>query len=71
MTALLQARPEIAETVSALMAERKIGTIQALETASLAEREEASRSLSEQILHRIKDFFQGVFGHAEAARVTH
>lgn len=71
VTALLQARPEIAGTVSALMAERKIGTIQALESASLAEREEASRSLSEQILNRIKDFFQGVFGHAEAVRVTH
>ena len=30
-----------------------------------------ARSLNtgEKILHKMRDFFQGVFGHAEAARV--
>ncbi len=70
MTALLAARPEIAETVSALIADRKIGTSKALESANEAEREEAARSLAEEILLSIKGFFQGVFGHAETARVV-
>jgi small-conductance mechanosensitive channel/CRP-like cAMP-binding protein len=71
MTALLQARPEIAETVSTLIAERKIGTMNALASASQAERQEASRTLSDQILHKIKDFFQSVFGHAEVRAAVH
>jgi CRP-like cAMP-binding protein len=68
MTALLAARPEIAETVSGLIADRKIGTMKALQSAGAAERQEAARSLAEEILHGIKGFFQGVFGHAETPR---
>jgi hypothetical protein len=72
MTALLAARPEIAETVSALIADRKIGTSKALQSAGAAERQEAARSLAEEILHSIKGFFQSVFSHAEGPRiVTH
>jgi small-conductance mechanosensitive channel/CRP-like cAMP-binding protein len=70
MTMLLVARPAIAETISTLIAERKIGTIQALQNASMAEREEASRSLSEQILGRIKGFFRNVFSPAEATKAA-
>jgi hypothetical protein len=66
---LVKGRPEIAERVSALIAERKIGTMNALATASQAERQEASRTLSDQILHKIKDFFHSVFAHSETAAV--
>ena len=70
MTSLLKARPDIAETVSALIAERRVSTMKALDSASDAERQEATRTMSEQILHRIKGFFQGVFGYAEPLRAV-
>jgi small-conductance mechanosensitive channel/CRP-like cAMP-binding protein len=72
MTALLAARPEIAETVSGLIADRKIGTMKALQSAGSAERQEAARSMAEEILHSIKGFFHSVFGQAETPRIlTH
>jgi CRP-like cAMP-binding protein len=72
MTALLKARPEIADTVSGLIADRKIGTSKALQSANEVDRQQAARSLAEEILHSIKGFFQSVFGHAETPRiVTH
>jgi hypothetical protein len=47
-----------------------VNTSKALENATAEEREEASRTLSQQILGKIKQFFTGVFGHSEGLRAV-
>ena len=62
MREFFNARPELAETISQTIAERRLGTAQALEAALTDEQAASTESTARQILGRMKAFFQGVFG---------
>jgi len=70
MRDLFEARPEIADTLSVLIAGRRVATSKALEGATAADRAEASRTIAQQVLGKIKSFFQSVFSPAENLRVV-
>ncbi len=61
MTELFRARPSLAETISAVIAERKVRNEEAGEAASRADLEDQTRTVHGEILRRIKSFFRGVF----------
>jgi small-conductance mechanosensitive channel/CRP-like cAMP-binding protein len=60
MAKLLQRRPELAEVMSGIIAERKMRNEQALSAASCEEKEEHKTSIAGQILGAMRDFFRGV-----------
>ena len=62
MAKLLQRRPELAEVMSRIIAERKLRNEQALAEATSEEKEEHKMSVAGQILGRMRDFFRGVLG---------
>jgi small-conductance mechanosensitive channel/CRP-like cAMP-binding protein len=59
---LLKARPDLAEQLSKSVAERRVRTLEALRDASEEERGVETVRLSQQILAKMKGFFQTVFG---------
>ncbi|MFQ5772460.1 MAG: cyclic nucleotide-binding domain-containing protein, partial [bacterium] len=61
MNALLTKRPEIAETISKVVAERRVRNSQIMATATPEERIEETESLAKQIMSKMKAFFKGVF----------
>jgi len=58
---LLKKRPRLAETMSKVVAERKVLNSQAMATATLEERIEETESLARQIMGKMKSFFKGIF----------
>ncbi|MGB0591813.1 MAG: cyclic nucleotide-binding domain-containing protein [Myxococcota bacterium] len=60
MANLLQRRPELAEEMSGIIAERKMRNEQALSAATHEEKEEHKTSVAGQILGAMRDFFRGV-----------
>jgi small-conductance mechanosensitive channel/CRP-like cAMP-binding protein len=66
MKALFSKRPEIAETISKVVAERRVRNSQAMATATPEERIEKTESLARQIMSKMKSFFKGVFEKREA-----
>ncbi|MDP6942581.1 MAG: mechanosensitive ion channel family protein [Myxococcota bacterium] len=62
MAKLLQRRPELAEVLSRIVAERKLRNEEALAEATREEKEEHRTSVAGQILGRMRDFFRGVLG---------
>ncbi|MFQ5674701.1 MAG: mechanosensitive ion channel family protein [bacterium] len=58
---LLARRPEIAETISKVVAHRKLVNTQALANASPEEKIEQTENLAQQIMTKMKSFFKGVF----------
>ena len=60
MATLLQRRPELAEVMSGIIAERKLRNEQALAEASCEEKAEHKTSVAGQILGAMRDFFRGV-----------
>ena len=62
MAKLLERRPELAEVMSRIIAERKLRNEQALSEASCEEKEEHKTSVAGQILGAMRDFFRGVLG---------
>ena len=61
MTEILRARPELAETISTIVAERKLRNQQAGERTTTLDRIERKTSVAGQILDGIRSFFRGVF----------
>ncbi|MFQ5865184.1 MAG: mechanosensitive ion channel family protein [bacterium] len=61
MKALLTKRPEMAETISKVVAERRVRNSQAMATATPEERIEETENLAKQIMNKMKSFFKGVF----------
>ena len=61
MHELLRRRPELAETISAIVAERKLRNQQAGERTTTLDRIERKSSVAGQILDGIRSFFRGVF----------
>lgn len=61
MNTLFSRRPEIVETISLVIAERKLRNSKTLQTATPEERIEQTQSLAGQIVSKIKSFFKGVF----------
>ena len=61
MTELFRVRPTLAETISTVVAERKIRNQEVGEAATHESMEEQRRSMTREILGRIKSFFRGVF----------
>ena len=58
MRELFQARPVLAETISAVVAARKLRNVEVGEAVSAEAREEQQRSMTGEILGRIKSFFR-------------
>ena len=61
MNVLLSKRPDIAETISKIVAERRIQNSEKMATATQEEKIEETKSLAKQILTKMKSFFKGVF----------
>lgn len=61
MNALLTKRPELAETISKVVAERRVRNSQTMAAATVEERIEETKSLAIQIMAKMKSFFKGVF----------
>ncbi|MFQ5602567.1 MAG: mechanosensitive ion channel family protein [bacterium] len=61
MNALLTKRPEMAETISTVVAARKVRNSQTLANATPEERIVETKSLAKQIMTKMKAFFKGVF----------
>ncbi len=61
MTELFRARPALAETISRVVAERKLRNEEAGKAVSGEDLEDQKRSLTGEILGRIRSFFRGVF----------
>jgi small-conductance mechanosensitive channel len=60
MSGLLQKRPAVAQIISRVVAERRIKNSQAMAAATVEERIEQTRSLTNQIMGKMKAFFKGV-----------
>lgn len=58
---LLSRRPDMAETISHVVAERKLMNSEKMATATPEERVEETESLARQIMGKMKAFFKGVF----------
>lgn len=65
MNGLLSKRPEIAELISRVVAERRIRNSEQMANASLEERIEQTESLAKQIMAKMRSFFRGVFDKHE------
>ena len=61
MNALFEHRPEIAEQISKVVAERRLRNLQAQQEVPPAEKAVQAESLARHILNRIKQFFRGIF----------
>lgn len=61
MNGLLIQRPELAEIISTVVAERRVMNSQKMADATLEERIEETKSLANQIMDKMKSFFKGVF----------
>ncbi len=61
INSLLTKRPEIAVTISKVVAERRVRNSQKMATATPEERNEETESLAKQIMNKMKSFFKGVF----------
>jgi len=61
MSGLLRKRPEIADTISNVVAERRVKNLKLMATATPEERIEETRNIARQIFDRMKSFFKGVF----------
>ncbi|MFQ5640043.1 MAG: cyclic nucleotide-binding domain-containing protein [bacterium] len=61
MNGLLSKRPDVAETISRVVAARRVMNSQKMATASPEERLEETESLAKQIMTKMKTFFKGVF----------
>lgn len=61
MSVLLTKRPEVAETISKVIAHRKLVNTQALANASAEEKIAQTENLARQIMTKMKSFFKGVF----------
>jgi CRP-like cAMP-binding protein len=61
INALLVKRPEIAATISAVVAERRVRNSKTMSAATAEERIEETKSLAEQIMTKMRAFFKGVF----------
>jgi len=58
---LLSKRPELAETISQVVAARKVQNSQKMAEATVEERIEETKNVASQILNKMKMFFKGVF----------
>jgi small-conductance mechanosensitive channel/CRP-like cAMP-binding protein len=65
MRSLLHRRPEIAETISSVVAERRVRNLKTMAVATPEERIKETQSLAGQILNKMKAFFKGVFEKKE------
>ncbi len=61
MTALFRRRPELLETISRVVASRKLHNSEALSKATSEEIERQTLDEAAKIMFRIKSFFKGVF----------
>jgi len=61
MRALLTKRPEVAETISKVVAHRRLVNTQTLANATAEEKIEQTENLAQQIMNKMKSFFKGVF----------
>ncbi len=61
MNGLLSRRPQIARTISQVVAERKVRNSQQMATATAEERLEETESMARQIMSKMRSFFKGVF----------
>ena len=65
MNTLLTRRPEIAETISTVIAERRLRNSEKMASATPEERIRETESLAKQIMSKMKHFFTGVFEKRE------
>ncbi len=61
MRTLLRKRPEVAETISKVVAHRRLLNTQTLANATAEEKIEQTENLAQQIMSKMKSFFKGVF----------
>lgn len=61
MNTLLTRRPEVAETISTVIAERRLRNSEKMASATPEERIRETESLAKQIMSKMKHFFTGVF----------
>ncbi len=61
ITGLLSRRPEVAEVISTVVAERKVRNSEKMATATQEERVEETATLAQQIMGKMRAFFKGVF----------
>lgn len=61
MNILLSKRPEVAETISKVVAHRRLVNTQTLANATPEEKIEQTENLAQQIMSKMKSFFKGVF----------
>ncbi len=58
---ILRKRPAIADTVSRVIAERKLMNSKVLENATQAQKKEQTDNMAQQIMSKMREFFKGVF----------
>jgi len=63
ITKLLTKRPEIANSISKVVAHRRVLNSQAMANATVEERIQETESMAKQIMTKMKAFFKGVFDH--------
>ncbi len=61
LNGLLTERPEVAQVISKVVAERRVRNSEKMATATPEERVEVTDTLAQQIMGRMRDFFKGVF----------
>jgi len=61
ITKLLSKRPEIADSISKVVAHRRVLNSQAMANATVEERIQETESMARQIMTKMKAFFKGVF----------
>jgi hypothetical protein len=65
MSGLLKKQPEVAETISHVVAERRVRNLQIMASATPEERIIETRNVARQIFNKMKSFFKGVFERRE------
>jgi small-conductance mechanosensitive channel/CRP-like cAMP-binding protein len=66
MTDLLSKRPQVADLISRVVAERRIRNSEKMATATAEERHEKTESLARQIVTKMRSFFKGVYEKSES-----